>query len=95
METSNLQKHHCLFIAPKCPLFILDHSYNVYEVYQNDELTDGENKNYRKKITIDGKVLNCFYDTKLSTFIVVSNNSICQVRNDKNNNFNTLNSIVL
>ena len=84
-----------MFIANKCPLFILDHSFNVYEVYQNDELAEGENKNYRKKINMEGEVVNCFYDVSLGTFIVVNKNSISQLRNDKNNNFNTLNAINL
>ena len=95
IETSNLQKHHSMFIGPKCPLFILDQGFNVYEVYQNDDLSDGENKNYRKKLYLEGSVVNCFYDIVLGTFIVVSKNSICQVRNDKNNSFNTLNTINL
>ncbi len=82
-----------MFISHRCPLFILDHEFNIFEVYQNDELGDGEYKNYRKKINLES-VSNCFYDTKMNTFMAVNNNSISQMRNDKNNNFNTVNSIV-
>jgi len=83
-----------MFIESKCPLFILDYDTSIYEVYQNGELADGENKSYRKKINVEN-IVKCLYDSSLGTFIVVSKNSINQVRNDKNNNFTSLNTISL
>lgn len=53
----------------------------------------GEYHKYRKKINLDS-VSNCFYDHEMSTFMVINRNSLTQVRNDKNNNFNALNSVV-
>lgn len=52
----------------------------------------GENKLYRKKI-LAAETLCYFYDEEMRNVMVVTANSISQLRNDGNNNFNAINNI--
>jgi hypothetical protein len=42
-------------------LFVLDKENNLYDIYSKDEKAEGENRHYKKKLSID-KVINCFYN---------------------------------
>jgi hypothetical protein len=79
-------------MANKTPLFVFDREFNLYEVYQKDEMVEGENRSYRKKINIES-VVNSHYDESMQNLMIISKNTINQVRNDKNNNFNIVNGI--
>lgn len=40
-DSSNLEKHIAFFMGGKTPLFVLDHSYSVYEIYEKSEEGEG------------------------------------------------------
>lgn len=40
-DNSNLEKHHAFFMGGRTPLFVLDKSFNVYEVYEKSEEGEG------------------------------------------------------
>lgn len=81
-------------MANRTPLFVVDHTFSLYEVYSKDQLSEGENRSYKKKVTVE-EVVSSFYDEELQNLMIISKNIITQVRNDKNNNFNILNGIFL
>jgi hypothetical protein len=93
LDSSNLEKHLCFFVG-KTPLFVLDHDFNLYEVYGKEQMGEGENRSYKKKVNID-EAISCFYDEDLQNLMIVGKNTVTQVRNDRNNNFNFVNGVFL
>lgn len=92
MDSSNLDKHFCFFVNGRTPLFVLDQEFNLYEVYGKEQMTEGENRSYKKKVNID-EAISCFYDDELQNLMIIGKNTVTQMRNDKNNNFNFVNGV--
>lgn len=92
VDTSNITKHACFFLAPKTAPFIFDNNRNLFEVYLKSEEAEGENKNYKKKVLIQD-IVGYFYDEEMRCIMLVNEDSVHLIRNDFNNNFNTINNI--
>jgi hypothetical protein len=93
-ESSNIEKHIGFFMGGKTPLFILDNDYNIYELFEREREREGENSSYRKKIAAENTVA-CVYDESERNLMVVGRDSLNQIRNDGNNNFNIINGMSL
>jgi len=89
-----LQKHNSFFLGKNNTPFIVDHSKNIYETYLKNDDSEGQNKFYRKRILLENPV-GYFYDEEMKNLMVVNHNTIAQIRNDLNNNFNNINNIHL
>ena len=92
-DNSNLEKHHAFFMGGRTPLFVLDHSFSIYEVYEKSEEGEGENRSYRKKVGGE-EAIACFYDEDMQNMMIVGKSSFTQVRNESSNCFNILNGVI-
>jgi hypothetical protein len=66
----------------------------MYELYTKSEEADGENKLYRKKVSVREPV-GYFYDEEMRSVMALSSTMLSQIRNDGNNNFNSINKVSL
>jgi hypothetical protein len=92
LESSNIAKHSSFFLGSRTPPFILDNTHSLYEVYLKAAEPEGENKSYKKKVAMR-EIVASFYDEEMRSVMLVNDSSVLIVRNDLNNNFNTVSSV--